>query len=811
MGAADRASWLGQIQKDRARRLELDVAETDLRRRRPHVDLQDDDNLEENREPPPEVKSLIDIFPGVSAALLIRVFERKLKATELTRFKEKSVTELDQEDRVFKMTESGGTVGFKKAAASLKDWGPNPQIWTTCFLAYLAVVGYLFGENHPKAIPNLLMFMRQILDFAQTYQWSEAVLPLALNFHQYILDKGELSTDNYLVTGPFREKYLRHNLTLPAKSPTNPPARPPLENCTSETGNVVLNPLSLSLTPQGQPPRPNTAIQYPVFNPELPRLQSSPSPLNAKGWSNLLRYYPGDLGSTIAGILTYGAQVGYRGKKQFRYSSNHHIHEPGIITAQLAEDLNLGRVRLASRPSFVSPLGLVPKHDGGWRRIRDLSWPPGQGLNQGIPDSWSAIEYMTIDHIYEQVIQAGRGCTIIKRDIKDAFRIVPVAEDNQHLLAFQWNDSTYVECCLPFGLATAPFLFNLFAEAFHWILQCHLPAFHINHYLDDFIVIARSPSVSEPTGPFDEVYNRVTDYLRIPRNTKKDQQGTCVTVLGIQIDSIAMEARLPPEKLCSATLDAATCLTAVSLSLKQTERLAGLLAFCSRVVRLGRTRLQSLYSFQAAFPHGSSARRRIPYEVRDDLEWWRDSLSLFNGVLLIDPCRRTITHLYTDASSIGQGLFFFSSKSTLDCWLAHCHQLHQSNAATLALAQDAHAHINTQEVDAILQGFLLFSHHWLHHTLVIHTDSSTAHMGLKKGFLHGPPNAPLKSLLILAAARDIHIVPHWLPSRENTLADALSRNNLEDIANICPHWQDLSVLNRLRGSLHELLSSMQAT
>ncbi|CAG7998022.1 unnamed protein product, partial [Penicillium salamii] len=205
MGAADRASWLGQIQRDRARRLEMDVAETDLRHRRPRVDLQ--------------VKPLIDIFPGVSAALLTRVFERKLKPSELIRFKEKSVTEQeDQEDRVFKMTESGGTVGFRKAAASLKDWRPNPQTWTSCFLTYLAVIGYLSGEKHPKAVPNLLMFMRQILDFAQTYQWSEAVLPLALNFHQYILGKGELSTENNLVTAPFREKYLRHNLTLPAKT-----------------------------------------------------------------------------------------------------------------------------------------------------------------------------------------------------------------------------------------------------------------------------------------------------------------------------------------------------------------------------------------------------------------------------------------------------------------------------------------------------------------------------------------------------------------------------------------------------------------
>ncbi|KAJ6000957.1 hypothetical protein N7481_001366 [Penicillium waksmanii] len=694
MGATDRASWLGQIQRDRARRLEMDEAETDLRRRRPRVDLQDDDNLEENREPPPEVKPLIDIFPGVSAALLTRVFERKLKATELIRFKEKSVTELDQEDRVFKITESGGTVGFKKTATSLKDWGPNPQIWTSYFLTYSAVIGYLFSEKHPKAVPNLLMFMRQILDFAQTYQWSEAVLPLALNFHQYILDKGELSTENNLVTAPFREKYLQAD-----------------RSC---------NTAPLSLIPQGQSPRPNTATQYPVFNPELPKLQLSPSPLYTKGWGNLLRHYPGDLGYTITGILTHGAQIGYRGSKQSCHSTNHQIHEPSTISAKLAEDLNLGRVRLASSPSFVSPLGLVPKHDGGYRRIHDLSWPPGQGINQDIPESWSAIKYMTIDDIYKQVTQAGLGCIIIKRDIKDAFRIVPVAEDNQHLLAFQWNNSTYVECCLPFGLATAPFLFNLFAEALHWILQCLLPTFYINHYLDDFIVITQSSSVSDPTGSFDMVYNRVTDYLCIPRNTNKDRQGTDVIVLGIQIDSISMEARLPPDKLCRATLDAAAALNAAT-----------------------------------AFPHGRSTRRRISYEVRDDLEWWRDSLSLFNGVLLIDPCRRPITHLYTDASNTGQGLFFFSSKSISDCWLAHCHQLHPSNAASLALAQAAHAHqvahahINTTEVDAILQGFLLFSHHWLHHTLVIHTDSSTAHTGLSKGFLHGTPNLNAGHLKLL--------------------------------------------------------------
>lgn len=38
---------------------------------------------------------------------------------------------------------------------------------------------------------------------------------------------------------------------------------------------------------------------------------------------------------------------------------------------------------------------------------------------------------------------------------------------------------------LAFGLKTAPYIFNLFAEALHWIIQRHIPA-ALRHYLDDF-------------------------------------------------------------------------------------------------------------------------------------------------------------------------------------------------------------------------------------------------------------------------------------------------------------------------------------
>jgi hypothetical protein len=36
-------------------------------------------------------------------------------------------------------------------------------------------------------------------------------------------------------------------------------------------------------------------------------------------------------------------------------------------------------------------------------------------------------------------------------------------------------------------LRTAPFIFNLFAEGFHWILQSYLNWEFLAHYLDDFI------------------------------------------------------------------------------------------------------------------------------------------------------------------------------------------------------------------------------------------------------------------------------------------------------------------------------------
>ena len=52
-----------------------------------------------------------------------------------------------------------------------------------------------------------------------------------------------------------------------------------------------------------------------------------------------------------------------------------------------------------------------------------------------------------------------------KVDLKSAFCMVPVRPDDWNLLGLHWKGKFYMDTCLPFGLCSAPHLFNHFAEA----------------------------------------------------------------------------------------------------------------------------------------------------------------------------------------------------------------------------------------------------------------------------------------------------------------------------------------------------------
>ena len=46
-----------------------------------------------------------------------------------------------------------------------------------------------------------------------------------------------------------------------------------------------------------------------------------------------------------------------------------------------------------------------------------------------------------------------------------------------------WQGKYYIDTCLPFGLRSAPYIFNRLATAIHWILQNNYNVQFILHYV----------------------------------------------------------------------------------------------------------------------------------------------------------------------------------------------------------------------------------------------------------------------------------------------------------------------------------------
>ena len=116
-------------------------------------------------------------------------------------------------------------------------------------------------------------------------------------------------------------------------------------------------------------------------------------------------------------------------------------------------------------------------------------------------------------------------------------------------------------------------------------------------------------------------YITITDVLGIPRNVKKDQSGSVITVLGLEVDTNLFTLWVPDDKMERAFKATSHALQQESITRKEIEALAGFLGFCAPAVQLGRLHLRTIWTFIASYPQKKShfIKRRIPAEVRDEI------------------------------------------------------------------------------------------------------------------------------------------------------------------------------------------------
>ena len=120
--------------------------------------------------------------------------------------------------------------------------------------------------------------------------------------------------------------------------------------------------------------------------------------------------------------------------------------------------------------------------------ILDLSSPQGFSVNHGISKESSSISYTTTDYGVEAILKSGKGTLMVKLDIKQAYRNIPVHPTDHPLLGVAWDGKVYADKTLPFGLRSATVLLSAMANALGWIMSKNgVPS--IVNYRDNFLTL----------------------------------------------------------------------------------------------------------------------------------------------------------------------------------------------------------------------------------------------------------------------------------------------------------------------------------
>ena len=258
----------------------------------------------------------------------------------------------------------------------------------------------------------------------------------------------------------------------------------------------------------------------------------------------------------------------------------------------------------------------------------DLSSPHGHSVNDGISKELCSLQYTSVDEAARRMVHLGKGTLLAKMDIQQAYRNIPVAPEDRHLLGLLWENKIYIDQVLPFGLRSAPIIFSAVADALLWIMTQRGASWAI-HYIDDFLTMG-SPGSTECEDNM-KIMQQTADLAGLPLEPSKSEgPATSLTFLGIEMDSIENSLRLPADKLehikhslgCWRGLKA--CRKRYLLSLM------GSLSHANKVVRPERAFLRRLIDLLM------SAKQldhfiRLNADARSDIEWWWQFIETWNG------------------------------------------------------------------------------------------------------------------------------------------------------------------------------------
>ena len=346
--------------------------------------------------------------------------------------------------------------------------------------------------------------------------------------------------------------------------------------------------------------------------------------------------------------------------------------------------------------------------------------------------------------------------------------LVTVHPVDRPWVAFCWQGKTYQFRALPFGIAHAP---RLFTKLMTRVLEpLRSQGLRLTFYLDDICLLASSKEQARQHGLILKNHLQSSGFLLSRTKCCWTPQQSQL-FLGFIFNSKEMSITLPTEKLRKIQRDANQLIKAPSLPVRKLAAIAGLLQSTIPAVFPARHRtwslIKNIHQGLAEHPKHWDRQVQVSQDTKADAAWWLCHLAAWNGCSML-PEEASIV-IETDASDSGWG--YFAAKSV--------NAPATSDYGHWSL-DEYHMSINWRELRAVLHALEKNASHWARQIVQVRTDNMTTRAILMKqgSRQHIHLHALATKIAATCQTHKIRLFATYLPGKENQIADALSRIQL---------------------------------
>ena len=499
--------------------------------------------------------------------------------------------------------------------------------------------------------------------------------------------------------------------------------------------------------PLGFPPQ----FQTPVSPIKTPTTQSGVGGCLSQFWEV---WKDKGVSDWVVGVLRWGYSIEF-------HTWPHLSQEPMVQSANtfnrdligeqistLLEKGALEEVLPPFGPGFYSRLFVVPKPDGRWRPIIDLSL-----LNDCVLIPRFKME--SLQTIWSALFP---GNFTVSIDLTDAYFHVPIRPSSRKYLRILFGNQVFQFRALPFGLSTAPWIFTKVMAEVKAIV--HLQGVELYLYLDDWL--CQIQSFCQGVRESEYLVSLCSD-LGLMVNFKKSEliPSQDFVFIGARFNLLLNRVSPKEENVLKLLQKLRKFLRSQFQTAREFQSLLGSMSSQHLFIKYARLHMRPVQwhlqnNWQAAY-QSPYVKIQVTPLIKTCLQWWINQCLDPQGVPLVGPEFKT--QIFTDASLQG--------------WGAH---VGDALLQGLWSEEESRLHINVLEMRAVFLALKRFNPPQ-GQSILISSDNTTvvAHVNKQGGTHSWELMKETMSLFQLAIPRDWTLRARYIPGRLNVVADQLSR------------------------------------